>query len=333
MSKFIQAAQTSQMLSLMALEEASRQGLREADIEHLFLALVLSDQAAGRVLRGLGISIEDARRAVREQHEDQISSLGIRAELPEPGRIVFHETDGYELTRRTADLIGRAAGKNRDGSASSVLHELVVEPSGLIDDILHRLGATRADVLVRLDQPEEVDAAAPSEEASEASKGSVRASGSTQAFVPASVDMVWEYLVNPDHVPAWQGSVGSIERDAQEGIPGAVWHGHAPTVRPDGKPMKIRPPFRRREIELAVAHRAERVAWRFSYPDAPRTNPILTEFMLTHTTGGTQVIITMSWTRHRGWRRVIGLPLRPVQKFLIWISLSQIAAAVSRAFR
>ena len=97
MSKFVQAAQTSQVLSLTALEEASRQGLREADIEHLFLALVLSDQVAGRVLREMGIGIDDARRAVREQHDAQLASLGVRAVLPDPGRIVFHETDGYEL--------------------------------------------------------------------------------------------------------------------------------------------------------------------------------------------------------------------------------------------
>ena len=41
MNKLVRAAQTSQSLSLAAMEEASRRGLREADIEHLFLALVI----------------------------------------------------------------------------------------------------------------------------------------------------------------------------------------------------------------------------------------------------------------------------------------------------
>ncbi|STX14066.1 Uncharacterised protein [Kytococcus sedentarius] len=40
MNKLVRAAQTSQSLSLAAMEEASRLGLREADIDHLFLALV-----------------------------------------------------------------------------------------------------------------------------------------------------------------------------------------------------------------------------------------------------------------------------------------------------
>ena len=41
MSKFVRAAQTSQSLSLAAMEEASRAGLRVADLEHLVLALVI----------------------------------------------------------------------------------------------------------------------------------------------------------------------------------------------------------------------------------------------------------------------------------------------------
>ncbi|KAA9394526.1 hypothetical protein FCK90_06830 [Kocuria coralli] len=64
MSKLVRIARTSQELSLAAMEEASRQGRREADLEHLFIALVLTDQPAGRILRGLGITLDDARRGV-----------------------------------------------------------------------------------------------------------------------------------------------------------------------------------------------------------------------------------------------------------------------------
>lgn len=329
MSKYVQAVQTSQMLSMTALEEASRHGLRAADIEHLFLALVLSDQAAGQALRGMGISIDDARRAVREQHEAQLSGLGIHAELPEPGRIVFHETDGYDLKQRANDLIGRACGKNRDGTASSVLRELVAEPSGLIEDILRRLGTTPADVLDQLDRAEAADASAPTHR----SKASGRASGSTGTFVPAPIDHVWEFLTNPARIPDWNVSVASIEDRGEKAVPGTMWHGEAPTAGPDGRPVKMPPQFRRRDIELVHAQRPDRIAWRFSYPDSPTSPPTLTEFALASTTGGTQVTITLSWTRHRGWRRLIGLPTRPLQKFLIWIVVMRTGAAVSRAFR
>ncbi|MFT4280831.1 Clp protease N-terminal domain-containing protein [Microbacterium sp.] len=152
MSKFVRAAQTSQSLSLVAMEEASRLGVREADIEHLLLALVLNDQNAGRALRSLGVDIEAARQAVAEQHDTHLASLGIDAEFPAPGRIVFHETDGYQWRKRASDLLARSAGKGRDGDAGAVLRELLIEPSGLIVDILERLGVTPQRVREELDR-------------------------------------------------------------------------------------------------------------------------------------------------------------------------------------
>jgi len=130
MNKLVRAAQTSQSLSLAAMEEASRLGLREADIEHLFLALVIDDQSAGRALRSMGIDLDAARRAVEEQHDAQLASLGIEASFPKAGRIVFQETDGYEWSARALDLIGKSSGKGKSGDAAAVLRELVAEPSG-----------------------------------------------------------------------------------------------------------------------------------------------------------------------------------------------------------
>lgn len=326
MSKFVRSMQTSQVLSSTALEEASRQGSREVDIEHLFLALVLSDQAAGRVLREMGISIESARQAVREQHGAQLASLGVQAELPEPGRIVAHETDGYEWKQRAADLLGRAAGKDWDGRASAVLRELVLEPSGLIADILARLDTTPHEVLTRLD-----GALSDHDEAPRPTKSKGLAYGTHETFVPSGVEQVWAYLADPAHVPDWDFSVGSIEDAEQEVQPGMVLDGLAPPAV--GKRGQTRPRFRRRQIELVSAERPHRVAWRFTYPDAPQSRPVLNEFTLAETAGGTQVAIAVSWTRPRGWRRVVGVPLRPLQKLMVWIHLSQTGGAISRAFR
>lgn len=329
MSKFVRAAQTSQSLSLAAMEEASRLGLREADIEHLFLALVINDQSAGRALRSMGIDLDAARRAVEEQHEAQLASLGIETSFPEAGRIVFHETGGYEWCKRASDLIARSSGKDKEGDAAAVLRELVAEPSGLIADILHRLGTTSDALLEHLDQFD-----SPGEKTvPAAAKVKVRVSGSTETFVPAPIEQVWEFLAAPTHVPEWEMSVGSIDHTGQDATLGTVWQGHAPTSWPDRKPVKVKPQFRRRSIELTAAHRPELVAWRFAYPDASQSRPVLTEFTLAATTGGTQVAITTSWSRHRGWRRIVGLPLRPIQKFLVWIRLSHTGSAISRAFR
>lgn len=329
MSRFVQAAQTSQVLSLTALEEASRQGLREADIEHLFLALVLSDQVAGRLLWEMGVGIEDARLAVREQHDAQLASLGVRAALPDPGRIVFHETDGYELKQRAADIIRRAGGKSRDGSAAAVLRELVVEPSGLVADILRRLDTTPQEVLEGLDRVVASDVSA----VNRSSSSNDRVSGAQETFVPAPVEQVWAFLADPERIPEWEVSVGGIETTVQEVLPGAVWEGRAPEAHPDGRPLKIRQPFRRRLIELVATERPHRVVWSFVYPDAPRSRAILTEIALAPTSGGTQVAMTSSWTRPSGWRRLVGVPLRPLQRFIVWLRLFHAGSAISRAFR
>jgi uncharacterized protein YndB with AHSA1/START domain len=329
LSKFIRAAQTSQTLSLAAMEEASRLGLREADIEHLFLALVISDQSAGRALRSSGISLDAARRAVGEQHEAQLASLGIEASFPEAGPIVFHDTDGYQWSERASELLGRSGGKDKDGDAAAVLRELVAEPSGLIADILHRLDTTPTaliGLLDRLDSPGGTTATAAAPQ-----KG--RISGSTETFVPAPIDDVWTFLADPAHIPDWEMSVGTIEHTGNDTTPGMTWRGQARTRHSDGKPMKLKPQFRRRSIELATADRPERVEWQFGYPDAPQSRSAVTEFRVAATTGGTQVTITKSWSRRGGWRMLVGLPLRPVQKFFVWIDLFQTGSAISRAFR
>ena len=329
MNKFVRATQTSQSLSLAAMEEASRAGLRLADLEHLFLALVISDQPAGRSLRSMGIDIAGARRAVEEAHAAQLASLGIEASFPEAGRIVFHETDGYEWSKRASDVIARSVDKEKNGDAAAVLRELVVEPSGLIASILDRLGTTPQAALEHLDQfdaPAERTVTKPAPV-----KG--RASGSIETFVPAPIDDVWRLLADPARIPDWEMSVGSIDDVVRDFTPGTVWNGIAPARRPDEKPVNVKPGFRRRDIELVSAHQPERIAWSFAYPDAPHSSAVLTEFTLVTTTGGTQMQITKSWSRRPGWRRLVAFPMRPIQKFIVWITLFQTGGAVSRAFR
>jgi uncharacterized protein YndB with AHSA1/START domain len=311
------------------MEEASRAGLRVADLEHLLLALVISDQPAGGSLRSMGIDLDGARRAVEEAHAAQLASLGIEASFPEAGRIVFHETDGYDWSKRASDLIARSANKDKNGDAAAVLRELVSEPSGLISDILDRLGTTPQAVLEHLDQfdaPAETTATKPA-----TLKG--RVSGSIETFVPAPIDEVWQFLADPARIPDWEMSVGSIDHAAQDFTPGTVWQGLTPASRPDGKPVHVKPRFRRRSIELVTAHRPGKIAWSFTYPDAPRSSAVLTELTLVITTGGTEVQITKSWSRRQGWRRLVAFPLRPIQKFIVWITLFQTGGAVSRAFR
>lgn len=329
MSRLTRYATTSQRLSLTAMEEASRRGLREADLQDLFLALVLNDQPPGQALRHLGITIITARAAVQDHQKEQIASLGITADIPEPGNIVFHETGGYEWSKRAMDLIGRAGKKRRTADAAAVLRELLEEPSGVIIELLRRLGATPAAVLEELERAESSPAATKKPRPHQ--RGEV--TGTTEAFAPAPVEDVWALVSDPARIPDWEPALSAVESAGEPVEPGTAWVAHARTVTPDGKPMRVNEKFRRRGVELLEAQNRTRVQWRFTSPDARTSRPFIIAVELTPTTGGTHLTITLTWFKHHGWRSLLRAPLRPLQRFLIWIQLSQIAGSISRTFR
>lgn len=331
MSSFTTAAATMQTLSLVAMEEASRRGRRDADLEDLFLALVLSDQPAGIALRSVGITLDDARAAVDALHAEQLRSVGVDIDEPDDRRIVFHETRGYEWTPRAIDVLKRAGSKGT-GNASSALLELLAEPSGLIEDLLDRLNTSAAHVMSAL-AAARVPLTSRGESSVRYTRGAI--TGRVETFVPAGIDEVWTLLTDPSRMPEWNPSVGSVERAHENSAPehGASWLVIAPTVHPDGKPAKVKESFRRRRMELTESVPGTRIAWRTSYIDAKRSNSNLLTIELTPAPGGTQVGLTMSWTRHRGWRRIGLWPLRPLQRFLAWLGLSQIGGGISRVFR
>ena len=96
MSKLTTTAATAHTLSLTAMEEASRLGQRTADIDHLFLALVVSEQRAGQVLRSLGITLDSAREAVVTQHAEQLASLGIETH----SRVILYDDSDIRTSAR-----------------------------------------------------------------------------------------------------------------------------------------------------------------------------------------------------------------------------------------
>ncbi|MGO3678602.1 MAG: Clp protease N-terminal domain-containing protein, partial [Microbacteriaceae bacterium] len=66
MSRLTRMLAASQALSITAMEEASRVGLRTATIEHLLLALTVDEGIAGQALRANGVTIEAARDAIAQ---------------------------------------------------------------------------------------------------------------------------------------------------------------------------------------------------------------------------------------------------------------------------
>lgn len=325
MSKFTTAAATSHTLSLTAMEEASRLGQRTADIDHLFLALVVNEQAAGQVLRRLGITLDAARDAVHAQHAEQLASLGVGVELPAPGRIVFHETAGYEWGERPMDIIRRSS----DGDAAAILRELVGEPSGLIEAILDRLGTSPAAVIAHLDEIDQHPLPRRTTVDPEL------LSGSSEAFAPAPVAEVWALLTDPARMPQWEPTIESVAELPASVQVGSTWTAQPPTARPDGKPLRVRPGLESALVEVTALDEPHRIELRVTWPDAPKANARRYTIELEPAAGGTHLRIALAWERNPARRRIplLGVALRPLHRFLVWLQLSQVGAGIGRVFR
>lgn len=326
MTNFLSMAATMQTLSIAGIEEASREGRREGDIEHVLLALILNEQAAGRALRSLGITLDAARAAVRAQHQEQLRQIGVSIEQERPDRIVFHETDGYEWTERALMIMSRSSEGAGRGDAASVLRRLLDEPSGLIGEILERLDTTADAVRAALADAEQAPPRAAS--ADSPTRGWVR--GRFETFVPASIDDVWALVSNVERMPEWEQMTGSVVPDAADET---SWIAVAPSHHPDGKPLKVKEGYRRRRVIRTEAISPGRVVWQFAYPDAPALSSRSLTVELAAINGGTRVALASAWRRRTGWRLLVGLAVRPVQRYFVWLMLSQAGGAISRAFR
>lgn len=329
MSRFMGAAATSHTLSVAAMEEASRFGQRTADVDHLLLALVVNEQVAGQALRSLGITLDSARTAVAAQHADQLATLGVHADLPE-GQIVFHETGGYHWGERVNDVIKRANLGKRRGDAAAVLRQLVAEPSGLIEAILHRLGTSPRVVVERLDEAERHSVEAPQRSATSRD----HLSGVVDSFIPASVGQVWELLVDPSRMPEWEPSIGRVDEAPVRPRMGDSWIARARTQRADGKPNRVKRQLRTQRVELTALEPGQVIAWVFRYPDAPTANTRYVRVDMEAATGGTQLRIALTWQRGARWRPPApAWFMRPLARFSVWLQLSQISGGISRTFR
>ena len=330
MSTLTEAARTSHALSLTAMEEASRVGQRTADIDHLLIALVLTEQIPGQVLRSFSMTLDSVRQAVAEQHLDQLAALGIQTAAPAPGTIVFHETDGYEWSDRALGILTRASKHGKRGNAAAVLRELVGEPSGMIEAILARCDTTPAAVTARLDDAERTLTHTP--------RRTVRGdalSGSSEAFVPASPEQVWELLADPSRMPEWEPSLEHVGGAPATMNVGEIRTVTARTARADGKAIRVKPDFITQHVELLAREEPRLIEWRFTFPEAPLSNARCIRVELEPAAGGTHLRLALAWERNpnRARRPIPGGLMRPLYRFALWLQLSQLGGGIARAFR
>lgn len=261
------------------------------------------------------------------QHADQLSTLGVAVSRATPERIVFHETGGYTWDGPALEIIKRAGESEKRGDAAAVLRELVVEPSGLIEAVLQRLGATPEGILVRLDEVERHPAR------TQHRFDTRTLSGVSESFAPAQPTEVWELLANPARMPLWEPSVGGVDDAPAEPEAGDTWVFTAPTRRPDGKPVRIKPQYRSGRVELLQLDVGQVIEWRFTYPDALRANARRIRVELEPAAGGTHLRLTLRWERISNSKRLRRRILSPLHRFFIWLQLSQLGAGISRASR
>lgn len=326
MSRFARAAATMHTLSLASMEEASRFGVRDADIDHLLLALTIDPDTGGQVLRSMGVGLEAARAAVAAQHSAQLDLVGVTSGADGTGRIVFHETTGYEWTDRALAVLKDASTGDRVGDSAAVLRSLTSEPSGLIAEILHRLDVDPEALTSRLDEVQRLRLS------QQDSSDAAALTGSRSIFVPATLDDVWALLSSATRIPEWDQGIAAIDGDDSTTD---TWNATTATTTPDGKPIPVKAEFLRQRVHLV--HREERVGvqWRFTRPDAARSNPRLVAFGLEHAAGGMQLGVTLTWetARPRRGRRFLRFALRPLHRFVLFIQLAQIESGITRVFR
>lgn len=323
MSRLTEVTTTGHRLSLTAMEEASRAGRRDADLEHLFLALVLDSHDAGQVLRRSGVTLDRARAAIAEQQAARLAALGITVETPTAGEITFHRTGGYHWTRRATDILTAATAKGRRGDSTAVLRALLAEPSGEIVELLDLLGLSRTEL------DDELDAAEALTRQNEPRSPALSRTGS--AFIPAAVPAVWALVSDPARLPEWDLVLGDVTPTDTAG----TWQGVARDTTPAGKPTRVAPTFHRQLITRPVCEEPARVTWRFAYPDAPHANSRRVTLLLEPSANGTLLHLTLEWERaaRTGIRRIGGRMLRPLARFSLWLQVSQLTANISRAFR
>ena len=329
MTKYAGVASTTHTLSIAAMEEASRFGQRIADIDHLLLALVISEQPAGQVLRNIGITLQATRDAVEEQHSAQLATLGVSTGASSQGPIVFHKTGGYEWSERALGVFARANKGRKLGDAAAVLRELVSEPSGMIEQILQRLDSSPTEVISRLDEAQRYLRNPPARPH--------RYSGLVAAFVPAPVEEVWELLADPLRMPEWEPSTRDVTlHHVQSGTRiGDSWTAHPRTEHPDGKPLPTKTKRLVRNVELLAHEDRTLIEWRHTYPQLAGANSKRIRVEMEPAAAGTQLRTTLTLEHNPSRPRspIRAFLMRSYVRFAIWMQLSNLSGSISRVFR
>jgi ATP-dependent Clp protease ATP-binding subunit ClpA len=322
----------SQSISVAAKEEYQRFGHPEADLEHVFLALIIVGGSSGRVLGDLGVTLHRARNAAERVHAEQISSLG----LTPPASLASSTIPDPQVGEiRWADRALKVMRHdNSTGDDRILLTHLLDEPSGHVVRIVEQLGLSESRVRESIDSY--VDDAEPVSVNSPATKSHDTDTNTRPSewenvvysgHIPVAPELVWALVSDPARRVEWDGLYYESAVLGDDGVLTTF----ARMTRPDGKPSKIKPEFRRTEHVVSRYTEGTLIEWESMWPDRPRSRFVARLRIEVRPDGtGTAIVITQS---RRKRRNLVWRALSPLYRFFTWQGLFSRATAISRALR
>lgn len=306
--------ENSQRLAITAAEEAQRFGHPAVDVEHVFLALLVSQTDAGRVLRAHGVDLDEARQAVQAEHAARVAALGIR-DVPMSTRAIPDGGPGdIEWNERTLTLFSQSGG---DGTGLVLLQALVADPGGFVAAVLERLDTDPARVLSAAQEAQSGNTLDSSTDSIE--EGATSRSATYDAFIPAPREQVWALLDNPERRPEWDNAIVSMEA-----IGAGRWTGRSP-AKLSGTRWRVPRRVQIRLITLVAREEHRVLEWETTFPHVRRRTKERTRVVLGDQPGGTQLRLSLCRPKARR--------LGPIARFLAAGELTRIATGISRVFR
>lgn len=283
----------AQTLSAQAIAEATRLGKQTADIEHLFLALTLTDGNAGQAMRSLGIDIATARAAVCAI---DTSVTEAPAAFPE---------ERSTLSDRATQLVQQATSAKTTNFGVLLLTELLTEPSGTISALLTRLETTPEQLQAKLSE------FSPTAEAVIAVDNS---SVSKVVFLPTSPEVARDKLSNPQCVHYWHGGIESITPTKNP----TIWE----LSQTHQQPQFVRQLLRRNDCS-----NPNEISWDLWFPDAKKPARRTISFTLNPCHGGTEAVVQFQW--YHTPKRLLFASIR---RYILKLHIFHITTRLSRAF-
>lgn len=301
----------------MSVEEAARFGRPAADIEHLFLALTLTDTAAGQLLRACGATYSASLAAIRSMESEALESIGVTP----PAELLPADpttTDGF--TERAYRVFKKA--KNVRPDYLAILESLLSEPSGTITTILSRLGTSTEEVRAGIASVDVTQYQHKEGSADLTADSGLAARATTSC--PAAIAVVIDYLSDPKNTTMWEPSLQGRTLAADEGA--GQW-----TAPPSGKGTQSR-----RDCAIRVIRETssdESIRWRFEPIGVLRANIIHVTFTLIPDGETTTVQIVLRFSPMERPPVLLRLLWKTIGSPLARMHAESISGAVSKAFR